>query len=200
MDQQAGTKQKIAAFAVAIVLLAIFGYLGRPDPAPTQTQEQRPPAAAPPQTENANFIVQISGEVIHPGLYEVEEGTRVVQLVELAGGFTEDAAQDRVNQAAKLRDGDLVVVPKVGEPAQARSQSTTGTGSSSPSSSPPPIVRISTADLEQLQTLPGVGPVIASNIVRYREQYGAFEHKRELLAVEGVTAALFERIEHLIEP
>lgn len=201
MGESLGLKQKLAAFGVAILLLGFFGWLGRPTQEEPQTVNRQPPAESnsTSSTEQAFILVQIAGEVVTPGLYEVEEGARVFNLIELAGGFTTDASQERVNQAAKLRDGDLIVIPKIGEPAETRSQSASTSGSRS-DSSPPPIVRLSTADLEQLQTLPGIGPVIASNIVRYREQYGAFEHKNELMAVEGVTAALFERIEHLIVP
>ena len=203
MGESLGLKQKLAAFGVAILLLGFFGWLGRPTHEESQTfNRQQPPAESntPSTPEQAFILVQIAGEVQTPGLYEVEDGARVFNLIELAGGFTADASEDRVNQAAKLRDGDLIVIPKIGEPAATKSQSASSSDSGSDSNPQAPIVRISTADLEQLQTLPGVGPVIASNIIRYREQYGAFEHKNELMAVEGVTAALFERIEPLIVP
>ena len=127
---------------------------------------------------NADIIyVQISGAVMNPGVYELSEGARVYQLVEMAGGFTDDAAADIVNQVDTLTDGRLVRIPTISESMQTyESESLANSG----------LININTASKADLMTLPGIGESKADAILSYRENNGVFSSIDDLCNVPGI--------------
>jgi competence protein ComEA len=130
-------------------------------------------------------------------VYRVPAGARVDDLVAAAGGLAPDADPDRVNLAAALQDGERVFVPRVGQPGpdpvvSGPSGAATGADKSDKSDAAP--VDLNTASVEQLDTLPGIGPATAEAIVAYRSQHGRFQSVDELLDVRGIGPAKLDQI------
>lgn len=130
----------------------------------------------------AAVVVHVGGAVAAPGVQELEEGARVQDAVEAAGGFAEGAARDALNLARVLQDGEQVVVPTEEELAAAP---VSGEG---PSASPAGDgrVNINTATADELDALPGIGPATAEKIVADREANGPFSAAEDLKRVSGI--------------
>lgn len=152
-------------------------------PPPAATTAAAPPAAL--------VVVDVVGAVRRPGLYRLAQGMRVADAVARAGGATRKADLALVNLAALLADGIQVVVP-------AR---TPGAGAvpASPSAPTGPV-HLNSATLEQLDALPGVGPVTAQKILDYRHQHGAFSSVDELDAIPGIGPARLDQLRGLVAP
>lgn len=140
------------------------------------------------------IAVHVSGAVAAPGVYELEEGARVADAVELAGGFLEGAAENALNLARVLNDGEQVVVPTAEEQAaqQAAVESAGGTASLGGK------VNINTASAEQLDTLPGVGESTAQKIIADREANGPFSSPEDLKRVSGIGDKKYAELADLI--
>jgi competence protein ComEA len=159
-------------------------------PPPVRPLSAARSAPAPP----ARLVVHVVGAVRHPGLYRLVQGSRVADAVARAGGSTRKAQVELVNLAAPIADGEQIVVPRRG-----------GAGGSAPvdggggavSAGP---VHLSTATLEQLDALPGVGPVTAQKILAYRREHGAFRSVEELDAVPGIGPARMDELRGLVAP
>ena len=162
-------------------------------PIPTATDAGAPAAASP-----SRLVVDVVGAVRRPGLYRLARGARIADAVLRAGGVTPKAALDAVNLAAPVADGEQVVVPRRGTVAAAAGGGAgAGGAGAGPSAGP---VQLSTATLEQLDALPGIGPVTAQKILSYREQHGAFGSVEELDAVPGIGPARLEQLKGLVVP
>ena len=140
-----------------------------------------------------NYVVQIAGEVVKPGVYQVEEGTRLYQLIELSGGVTPHADISGLNLAAPVHDGLRINVPsgnfsdnQLGKPRLSLSEQSSLSEESGIHSSSQLVVHINTASLEELKKLPGIGDTIAQRIIDYRETYGPFQSIEDLLNVKGI--------------
>lgn len=137
------------------------------------------------------LFVHVSGCVANPGLYELEEGSRLASAIEAAGGFTEDAACDSVNLARRLEDGEMVVVSSVSAGSGANEEIPEAKTASS-------LVNINTATAEELEQLPGIGPSTAQKIVSDRMANGSFKSPDDLKRVTGIGDKKFETISALI--
>ncbi len=169
----------LAAAAVAAVALTAGWYTLRPGPqAPVPIVERSaPPAAAEP----ARITVHVAGAVVRPGLVSVPEGARVADVVIAAGGARPEALLSAVNLAAPVRDGDRIEIPTRETAGRGGASTTTG-------------VDLNRDGLEELQRLPGVGPVLAARIVAYREAHGPFATVEDLLDVPGIGEAKLARM------
>ncbi|MCL1788674.1 MAG: helix-hairpin-helix domain-containing protein [Defluviitaleaceae bacterium] len=173
------------------------------EPAPAVSTAEAPPMRVEPEAPQAPeiIVVHIVGEVENPGVFELETGARVYDALQLAGGATEDADLTRINLAAFLQDAMQIIVPAVGDNVDEVFIFAEG---SAPGASPGPppqtggLVNINTATLEQLQTLPGVGPVMAENIIAYRESVGGFASVDDLINVTRIGEATLERLRPLV--
>ncbi|MBN1630345.1 MAG: ComEA family DNA-binding protein [Thermoleophilia bacterium] len=162
---------------------------------------------SPSTTEAPKIWVQVIGAVRRPGVYKVAAAARVFDVVAEAGGFTDDADQEAIALAAQLSDGCTIDVPRVGEPGAGEirgpAQSTegiargAGAGSAAGGSSSG-LVPLNSATLEQLDTLPGIGPSLAQQIVTYRETQGPFTSVEELTDVPGIGPAKLEQLRPLV--
>jgi competence protein ComEA len=141
---------------------------------------------------SARVVVHVVGAVYRPGLYRLEQGDRIADAVARAGGATRKADLAGVNLAAPLADGEQVLVPKRGAAG-----ATLGAGAAGVLSGP---VQLSTATLEQLDALSGVGPVTAQKILDYRQEHGAFSSVDELDAVPGIGPARLEQLREVVVP
>jgi len=157
----------------------------------------------PHAPEAPKIIVHITGEVNNAGVFELAEGSRVNDVLQMAGGATEYADLARINLAAFLRDAMQIIVPRVGDDnfdvfifdttLHEETGNTTVTSVASGG-----LVNINTATSTELQTLPGVGPVLAGNIIEFRESHGGFTSVDELINVARIGAATLDRIRSLV--
>lgn len=152
------------------------------------------PSVAPTTAPPARIVVHVAGWVRRPGVYELRDGARVIDAIRLAGGPRRGADLSAVNLAAVLVDATQVVVPRRGQEATAAaapwSQSGAGAGGGAAGASGGTaqggLIDLNTATAEELEALPGIGPVLAQRIVDYRTQYGPFERVDDLLKVSGI--------------
>ncbi|MBI4631321.1 MAG: helix-hairpin-helix domain-containing protein [Chloroflexi bacterium] len=146
----------------------------------------------PPPTEVPQPIkVHVTGAVKNAGVYELPPGSILKDALTAAGGATESAAVDKMNLAAKLNDGQQIVV---GESVTAASANSTTQLSSNTTT----LVNINTASLEQLQTLPKVGTVTAQRIIEYRTKNGLFARIEDIQKVSGIGDATYATLAPLI--
>ena len=146
------------------------------------------------QTANSEkYYVDISGEVKNPGVYQVKKGTRLVDLIEKAGGLTQKANLDAINQASFVEDGSKIIIPS----KDGSSESSGETGETSSGITATGKVNINQASQDELMTLPGVGAVIAQRIIEYRSA-NRFESIEDIKNVKGIGDATYEKLKDLI--
>jgi len=180
------------AIAVAVLLVLAVRHFGggASAAAPVVTPirvASRPPAVA------KLLVVDVAGDVRRPGLYRVRSGSRVDDVIAAAGGATRKAQLDAVNLAAPVADGEQIVVPGRGAGGVAAASSPAGSSPSAP-------LDLNSATLEQLEALPGIGPVTAQKILDYRQQHGAFHAVAELEGVSGIGPAHMAQLKGLVIP
>jgi competence protein ComEA len=186
-----------AGGALAAVLLAAHFLLPpAPAPAPAATPPVSVAGAAAVAPAAAVVVVHVVGAVRRPGLYRFAQGKRIADAVARAGGLTRHADSAAVNLAAPLADGQQVVVPARAGPAAAAAGAPSSAGGAAASGP----VHLNTATVEQLDALPGVGPVTAQKIVDYRSQHGAFASVDELDAIPGIGPARLRDLRELVAP
>lgn len=161
---------------------------------PRPVEVRAAPQKAIPSPEGQPLFVHVAGWVREPGVYELEEGTRVIDALDLAGGPRHGAELGALNLAALLVDGQQVLVPGPAPPA-----GTSGSGSPVPGATPgSTLVNVNSATPEELETLPGIGEVLAQAVVTYREEHGPFTSVDELEEVSGIGPATLEEIRDLV--
>ncbi len=149
------------------------------------------PVSSNEQIEEIKYIyVDIKGEVMNPGVYKVEEFTRLFQIIALAGGVTGDADVLAFNFSTRLRDEQVVYIPSIGEDFPMITEVIENIDDG--------IVNINTATITQLDTLPGIGPATAQSIIDYRDENGDFETVEDLIEVAGIGEATMNEIRELI--
>lgn len=138
-------------------------------------------------------VVHVAGAVNAPGVYQLAEGSRVIDAVRAAGGLSADANPDAVNLAALVTDGQRVYVPSVGEPI-----SSVALDEGADNALEPWPININSASAERLEALPGVGPATAAAIIAHRNQQGPFASVDQLADVRGIGPAKLEAIRALV--
>lgn len=138
--------------------------------------------------------VYVVGEVSQPGVYMLAPGSRVQDVIQMAGGFTPDANPQALNLAAFLEDGERVFVPKIIDSQASGNESLT----EKTSTDNPILIDINTADQSELESLPEIGPATAQEIIAYREKNGAFQSIAEIKNVSGIGPKTFEKIKEFI--
>ncbi|MBQ5954514.1 MAG: helix-hairpin-helix domain-containing protein [Firmicutes bacterium] len=156
-----------------------------------QAADQEAPAAS------SVAYVDISGEVNKPGVYKVTTETRLFEVIDMAGGLTENADPDSLNRAEKVTDGQKIIVLSYDESSEIGNSS-----SSVPdyglTSDEGDKVNINTADSSELQTIPGIGPAKAQSIIDYREQNGYFTTTEDIMDVTGIGQKTYASIKDYI--
>ena len=159
-------------------------------PAASGAASSAPVVAASPSSEAADVVVYVCGAVKAPGIVRVPAGARVTDALELAGGPSAKAELTAVNLAAKVSDGEQIVVPARGRSAPAVA-ATAGAATAAGPAVPAAPVNINTATLEQLDALVGVGPATAQKIIDYRTANGPFKTIDDIKNVSGIGDAKF---------
>jgi competence protein ComEA len=174
------------ALAVAVLVVAAVGVVavaqvGRGGGVTLVSGPGEPSAPAGASAPAQTIVVQVAGAVLHPGVYTLAAGSRVADAIRAAGGYSSDvdprAAENRLNLAAKLTDAQSIVVPRLGDGGGAAATDAAGG-----------LVNLNTATAEQLDTLPGIGPVTAAKIVASRSA-NPFKSVEDLVTRKIVTAA-----------
>jgi competence protein ComEA len=188
----------IGIVLVAAVTLAGAGlWYVRSLPAPVQVRAEPEGSAAPvpgssPSASATPILVDVAGWVRRPGVYEFTSGERVIDAIEAAGGARAGAQLEALNLAAPLVDGSQILVPKEGAlPAS-------GVAGSGTTSTAGGLVNVNTGTAADLETLPGVGEVIAQAIIDHRTENGPFTSVDQLLDVTGIGDATLENIRDLV--
>lgn len=148
---------------------------------------------APEQAERTVFV-HVAGAVVAPGMYELRDPARVQDAIAAAGGFAEGAAEQSVNLARTLADGEQIMVAEAADPALASSGEVPPTSGAVVAGK----VNINLASSSELQTLSGVGEATAEKIIAYRESHGSFKSIEELKNVSGIGDKKFEKLKDAI--
>ena len=169
-------------------------------PAPSPPASAAASAAGGSPAAVAEVVVYVCGAVRSPGVIHLPSGARVADALELAGGATGKAELAAVNLAARVTDGQQIVVPERAAAGGGGSATAPapGTGGSSPGGAATALVNINTASLVELETLPGVGPATAQKIVDYRTAQGGFKTIDDLKNVAGIGDARFAAMKDAI--
>jgi competence protein ComEA len=213
-ERLAGHRGVAAAVGVAgavvagVVVLLLFRTPAGPPPQLTLPRAAEAVPGTGPEvatTVSATVsTVHAAGAVAKPGVYAVPPGARVADVLAAAGGPLPEADLDRLNLAAKVGDGDRVTVPRKGDPATPDSSGGAAApggaggapGAGAVAAAGP--VDLNTATLDQLDTLPGVGPATAQAIITYRTRNGRFRSVTELLEVPGIGPTKMEALRPLV--
>jgi competence protein ComEA len=191
---ESGRGEVLAATGLSLGDASVVDVAGAEDP--TAASSSTTTTAAP------LIYVQVAGAVRRPGVYRLAPDARVFEAVAEAGGFTDEADQQALTLAARLTDGCRVYVPGVGEtvaePVAPAVDEGAGEGDGGAGGAGPGVVSLNSATLEQLDSLPGIGPAIAQDIITYRETNGPFTSVDQLLEVPGIGPARLERLRPLV--
>jgi competence protein ComEA len=141
------------------------------------------------------IIVDVDGEVRRPGVVELADGDRVIDALEAAGGVLRRGDTGALNLAEVLLDGQQVVVPRRGDSTDATTDPASGASTDAPTDA---LVNLNTADEAALDTLPGIGPVLAAAIVEWRTQNGGFTSIEQLQEVSGIGPTTFAELAPLV--
>src|SRR6266566_1795423 len=182
-------RRALAGAAALVVVLFVGGrlFVHAGTAVPAQPLPLPPVTTAP--AAPAKVVIDVAGAVRRPGLYRLAQGARVADALRRAGGATRRADLSLVNLAQLVSDGEQVIVPRRGAPAAAAAG---GGADGAPTATGP--VHLNSATVEQLDTLPGVGPVTAHKIVDYRAKHGAFTSVDELDAIPGIGPARLDQL------
>ena len=188
----------LVGISLAFVVLALVGQRlaeagtsRAPEPAVAELE----PVAAPPV--RAALVVHVVGAVRRPGLYKLREGARIADAVRRAGGASRGADLAGVNLAAPLVDGAQILVPERAGPVSLPAEGArAGAGLGAIGSA----VSLSSATVEEFDTLPGIGPITAQKIVDYRAEHGPFASVDDLDAVPGIGPTRVEQLRELVTP
>ena len=196
----------ILTLVYVVVLGIVVAYLRRPDPelpVVIQTPTLAVPTTAAEHTLTpALIVVYVSGAVVRPGVYSLPPESRVHEAIQSAGGATAEADLGRVNLADWIRDGQQIYVPAAGEenppvPPVRQSGVEILPGEAMRSAGGGKI-NINAASAEELQVLPGIGPVYAERIVQYRRDHGPFQRIEDITQVKGIGPKTLEQIAGMI--
>jgi competence protein ComEA len=135
-----------------------------------------------------DVVVHVAGSVERPGVYRLPAGSRVTDAVRRAGGFAHGANQDAINLAARLSDGQQVVVPGPGTAAPSGAGGQTGP------------ISLGSATVEQLDQIEGIGPVTAQKIIEFRDQHGGLSSINQLDEVDGIGPSTMQTLRAGLQP
>lgn len=192
--QNISTKMKIVIVAISIIIVATIGiYIFK------QTQENEinyyeTEENLETKEKNINQItIHITGEVNNPGIVILDEGARIVDALEAAGGETQNADINKLNLAYVLDDGEKLYIP--GKNEEEKEYITRGNGNQTETAK----VNINTAQIEELSILPGIGEATANKIIEYRKENGKFEKIEDIKNVPGIGDSKFQNIKEMLK-
>lgn len=150
------------------------------------------------EEEKTQIVIHITGQVINQGIVKLEEGSRVIDAIEKAGGATKEANLSKINLAYLLEDGMKLYVPSVNDKEEEEQTLSISTNGKNENAKQTLKVNINTATSEELQKLPGIGEAMASRIITYRKENGKLSKLEDLKNVSGIGEAKFNNIKNYI--
>ena len=167
----------------------------------TETLEEDTTIINEDSIDRNKIIVEIKGEVAKPDVYQLEEGSIIKDLIDMAGGVTEEADLSRINRAEELLNHELIIIGNINDETESSVVQNNSTYSSNGNNSDKvsTLININTADLEQLKEITGIGNIKAQSIIDYREANGGFKSLEELKNVDGIGEKTFEKIKNNIK-
>jgi competence protein ComEA len=178
-----------AALAVAVLLVGARWIRSSGDGSPPGPEVSFAADSAHEGEGTRDVVVHVAGDVRRPGVYRLPAGSRVTDAVRRAGGFAGGANEDAINLAARLSDGQQVVVPGPG---------TMAASSASGAQSGP--ISLGSATVEQLDGIEGIGPVTAQKIIEFRDQHGGLSSIAQLDEVDGIGPSTMETLRAALQP
>lgn len=129
------------------------------------------------QYQSEEIHVEVKGEVVNPGVYTVNYNAKIKDLIELSGGYNENADTSGINQSKTLKNEDVIVIAKKSEQKK---------------------ISINTANVDELVLLPGIGESTANKIIEYRNEFGPFQTLEDIQKIKGIKSKLYEKIKEFI--
>lgn len=205
MEDRARWQLLAWGLAAAVVVFLGARALGQrtaaPDAAPVRVQGGGSSASGPGRSRrDAGIYVHVTGAVHRPGLYRVPAGSRTAAAVQRAGGASRKGDLVTVNLAAKLQDGQQVIVPVRGAAPAPGGAPPAGGSAASAAGATGAKLSLATATVEQLDGLDGIGPTLAKRIVEYRTEHGGFRSVSQLQEVDGIGAKRFAALRDALAP
>ena len=161
--------------------------------------------------DSQSFVVYVSGYVNNPGVYELKEGSRIIDAIDSAGGYSKEAYENYLNLASLIADGQMIYVPSEEEIESGSFErgvasgadgsgagGVTGGNGGGNSSGSGALVNINQASKEELMTLPGIGESKADKIIAYREENGRFSTPEGIMEISGIKDGLYNKIKDKI--
>jgi competence protein ComEA len=187
------SKQQLVVYAAALLAVALIGarYL-RSERDPPATRAQAAPVKVERSRGSGGAVVHVVGAVRRPGVYRLPSWSRLAGALRRAGGATPRADLQGVNLAAKVADGQQVIVPVRAGGSAGVAATTTSAGA------PGQPVSLNSATVEQLDELEGIGPATAEKILEYRQQHGGFGSVEDLKQVSGIGPKRFEALKEKV--
>lgn len=201
-------KEKLIGIAILLIVLTliagIYTYINMPKPLSDKEVEDMfveedskdNKTSTTAANNSGNIVVEIKGEIKKPEVYIMEKGSIIKDLIEEAGGLTEKADTKNINLAKELQNHECIVIGNIDNKAQSNEGSLASLSSSGKSQDG--TININTATEAELDTLPGVGKVMAGKIIEYREKNGGFKSIDELKKIDRVGEGTFEKLKDKI--
>lgn len=188
---------KKTLFAVGVIIgIGLFLFITKDDGGGAEVNEgvrmveEIPRAGNDPESDELSsdieVMVDVKGEVRNPGVYEIHAGSRVNDVIQKAGGFTDEADETQVNLAQRVHDEMVIIISKIGKEGESAGSSS-GTDHEGK-------IRINVADQPEIETLSGIGPAKAEAIIQYREEHGQFQTVEDLLDISGIGQKTLDNI------
>ena len=190
----------VAAVLLVLAAVRVVGPSGSQPSVPVRIDGTGAGGGAASGKQAGGLYVHVAGEVRRPGLFRVAEGSRAAAAIHLAGGPTDRAELTAVNLAQRLEDGQQVIVPRSGPPGTAGAVSLPGDASGAPGVAGAAPVSLTTATIEQLDQLDGIGPTLAQRIIAFRDENGGFRSLGQLQEVEGIGEKRFASLQEAVRP
>jgi competence protein ComEA len=194
-----------AAVLAVLAIVRVLGAQGAGQGAPVPVDVRGGPGAAAELSgrgadRSGGLYVHVAGRVRRPGLYRVAAGSRVASALDRAGGATRGADLAAINLAAKVEDGQQVLVPRAGAPRVATGAGEAGAATAAPGIAGHAKLSLGTATPDQLDQLDGIGPTLAKRIVEYREAHGGFSSVNDLNEVDGIGEKRMQALRRAVGP
>jgi competence protein ComEA len=178
-----GVRVLLVVAGIVVCVSAALVWWSRPQVTAAPPVGAAAASAAGPSPTPALLVVSVTGKVNRPGLVRLPPGSRVADAIEAAGGVAAGVDLAGVNLARKVVDGEMIAIGVTPPPVAAGPGATAGG-----------LVNLNTASPAELQTLPGIGEVLAQRIVEYRDKHGGFRAVNDLRQVEGIGDAKFQQL------
>lgn len=195
----------VSRVAVLVLVLVVLGWIAFSilfSPPPVAQELETVPLVSGPHESNTaspepsgpqnSVTVHVVGAVKHPDVYRLPEGSRIIDAIKAAGGMTKKAQPEQLNLAAKLTDGQQIIMPTTSDDSVPQNLPSSSSGTAK--------VSLNQADAAALMELPGIGPALAERIIEFRTKNGPFTSVAELDAVSGIGPVLLSQLEELVVP